>query len=288
MSRLVDSLGDSGLGRSLNRDQLERLSGCMEVQRVEAGASIMERNTPAGFIAFLLSGDVQVIKDNIKVVRLSAGNFFGEAMFSAEPIRVADIQAVGDVEIATLTADGFEELLGLHREVALRCKGFFEALHLSNQDKLQGDQTKYVALIAHNSMKPVLADFAKAYKHRLDKFPLVATGTTGAMLYQATGLLLSCKVQSGPLGGDQAIGAMIASGNISAVIFFRDPLSAHPHHADIEALGRLSDVYYVPFATNPVTAEAVLDYLEQGTHSFFANPSFDQYVSHQAAVVTGA
>ena len=215
---------------------------------------------------------------------LGDGRFFGESMFSHEATRTADVQALEQVTYAVLDTEAFERLLHAHRDVAMRCKAFFEALYNANREKRVGDQTQYVALIAHNAMKPVLVEFAKRYREQLETLPLVATGTTGTLLHRSTGLMLSRKVQSGPLGGDQAIGSLIASGNIQAVIFFRDPLSAHPHHADIEALGRLCDVYYVPFATNPSTAKAVLAQLEHGAVTHFANPNVDRYTSRQSEV----
>jgi methylglyoxal synthase len=114
----------------------------------------------------------------------------------------------------------------------------------------------------------------------------VATGTTGLILYKTTGLVLSRKVKSGPLGGDQAIGSMISTDNIRGVLFFRDPLSSHPHHADIEALGRLCDVYQIHFATNPSTAKAVLAYLtntaSESERGF--NPALKKFKQHQKRV----
>jgi methylglyoxal synthase len=285
MMHLVDALSKTKLSNFLRPEQLERLAHRMQLTQHTAGEVIVEDGSPAGFVALVLSGELHVVRNNVLVDHVAAGGFFGEAMFSTTATRTANIVAVGDVEMGILTIDEFDRLLEEDRETALRCKGYFEALYAAYQNKDEGDSRRFVALIAHNGMKPVLADFARTYKQRLEKYPLVATGTTGAMLHRKAGLLLSRKVQSGPLGGDQAIGSMIASGNIRAVIFFRDPLSSHPHHADIEALGRLSDVYYVPFATNPVTGEAVLDYLERETRSSFANPSFEQYTSRQASVV---
>jgi methylglyoxal synthase len=81
---------------------------------------------------------------------------------------------------------------------------------------------------------------------------------------------------------------MIAAGSIRAIIFFRDPLSAHPHHADIEALGRLADVYQVPFATNPATAEAILANFEIDPLVTFQNPAFTAYKKEQNQVVSSA
>ena len=104
--------------------------------------------------------------------------------------------------------------------------------------------------------------------------------------YDEINLNVGCpskKVKSGPLGGDQAIGHMISTGNIRGIIFFRDPLSAHPHHADIEALGRLCDVYQIPLATNPATGIAVLEYLSENRdkENQETNPILDQYNAQQ-------
>ncbi len=80
---------------------------------------------------------------------------------------------------------------------------------------------------------------------------------------------------------------MVSTDNICGIIFFRDPLSAHPHHADIEALGRLCDVYQVPFATNPGTAEAILKYLRSGdVHVSVANQVLDNYRRGQKKVLS--
>ena len=106
--------------------------------------------------------------------------------------------------------------------------------------------------------------FCSMQSNKLEQFHLVSTGTTGSLLFKKTSLILSRKTSSGPLGGDQTVGTTISSKNICGVIFFRDPLSAHPHHADIENLGRLCDVYQIPFATNPQNREAILDNLLSG------------------------
>ena len=282
MNHLIEVISRSRLGHYLNSSQIACLAESMDIHEVPADASILLEGAPANFIGLVLSGEAEVIHEGIRVGTIPGGIFFGESMFSDEPIRTASIRATSQMTYATLAIDAFEKLLEEHRAVALLCKAFLEALYRSNADKRLGDQKRYVALIAHNQMKPVLVEFATTYRKVLDKYDLIATGTTGSLLYNSTGLQLSRKVQSGPLGGDQAIGSLIASGNIRAVIFFRDPLSAHPHHADIEALGRLCDVYYVPFATNPVTAEAVLSQLEHGIEPRFSNPSFEKYVSGQS------
>lgn len=282
MPELVDALLESPLKLYLSRLQIEQLASFMDVHSAEPDEMIVEEGSPAAFVALIVRGRVAVVGHEIKMATLAQSRFFGESMFSHEATRTANVQALEPVKYAVLGVESFEQLLNAHRDVAMRCKAFFEALYSANREKRIGDQTQYVALIAHNAMKPVLVEFAQRNRSQLEALPLVATGTTGTLLHRATGLMLSRKVQSGPLGGDQAIGSLIASGNIQAVLFFRDPLSAHPHYADIEALGRLCDVYDVPFATNPATAKAVLAQLEHGTVAHFANPSVSNYVDRQA------
>ena len=120
-----------------------------------------------------------------------------------------------------------------------------------------------IALIAHDRKKDQMVNFAVAYKHVLQNHWLFATGTTGSRIMDATGLTLH-RFQSGPLGGDQQIGAMIAQNEMDLILFFRDPLTAQPHEPDIIALLRLCDVYGVPLATNMGTAELLIRSIERG------------------------
>jgi len=119
-----------------------------------------------------------------------------------------------------------------------------------------------IALIAHNDMKDSLIAFVKENEQRFEEFELCATGTTGKLIMENTGLTVE-RFHSGPLGGDQEIGALIPSGKVHGIIFFRDPLTPQPHEPDVNALLRLCDVYNVPLATNFGSAEAILDYLHK-------------------------
>lgn len=120
-----------------------------------------------------------------------------------------------------------------------------------------------IALIAHDNKKNDLIQFTTAYQNVFAKHSLFATGTTGQRISEATGLPIK-RFQSGPLGGDQEIGAMIAQNKMDAIFFFRDPLTAQPHEPDVTALVRLCDVYAIPLATNMGTAEMLIRGLEQG------------------------
>ena len=120
-----------------------------------------------------------------------------------------------------------------------------------------------IALIAHDRKKDSLVEFAIAYKEILSEHELFATGTTGQRIHDEVGLHLT-RFRSGPLGGDQQIGSMIANNDMDMVIFFRDPLTAQPHEPDVTALVRLCDVYHIPLATNMGTAEILLKGLQEG------------------------
>jgi methylglyoxal synthase len=120
-----------------------------------------------------------------------------------------------------------------------------------------------IALIAHDRKKDNLIQFAIAYRDILAEHSLYATGTTGLMIEAETGLPIT-KFRSGPLGGDQQIGAMIANNDMDMVFFFRDPLTAQPHEPDVMALVRLCDLYHIPLATNMGTAEILLKGLQEG------------------------
>ncbi|NPC92819.1 methylglyoxal synthase [Bacillus sp. WMMC1349] len=124
-----------------------------------------------------------------------------------------------------------------------------------------------IALIAHDRKKQDMIQLTTAYRGILQKHELFATGTTGLKIAEATGLSIR-RFQSGPLGGDQQIGAMIAQNEIDLVIFLRDPLTAQPHEPDVSALIRLSDVYSIPLATNLGTAEILIRSLEEDAFEF--------------------
>ena len=117
-----------------------------------------------------------------------------------------------------------------------------------------------IALIAHDKKKNEIIELAKKYKEVLSRHELYATGTTGTLIMGETGLNIY-RMKSGPLGGDQQIGAMLADGNIDFIVFLRDPLTAQPHEPDVSALLRLCDVQRIPLATNTCSATVMLDAL---------------------------
>lgn len=120
-----------------------------------------------------------------------------------------------------------------------------------------------IALIAHNKKKELMVDFCIAYSGILKKHKLFATGTTGSLVEEATGISVS-KFLPGPEGGDQQIGARIAYNEIDAVLFFRDPLTAQSFEPDVDPLFSLCDVHNIPLATNVATAEVLIMGIERG------------------------
>lgn len=120
-----------------------------------------------------------------------------------------------------------------------------------------------IALIAHDKKKEQMIQFCIAYEALLSPHKLYATGTTGKLIMENTQLVIH-RFMSGPLGGDQQIGALVANNELDMVIFFRDPLTAQPHEPDIAALMRLCDVYAIPLATNIGTAEVLIQALPDG------------------------
>ena len=118
-------------------------------------------------------------------------------------------------------------------------------------------QKKNIALIAHDNEKPKLIAWCKEHKAELEKHNLYGTGTTARMITDQTGLTVK-GYNSGPLGGDQQIGAKIVEGVIDFVIFFSDPLTAQPHDPDVKALLRIAQVYDIPIANNKASADFMI------------------------------
>jgi len=139
-----------------------------------------------------------------------------------------------------------------------------------------------LALIAHNAKKEDMVQLVKAHKEELAKASLMATRSTGQLVMGRTRLPVIL-MQSGPLGGDQQIGALVAEEQVDAVIFLRDPLTAHPHEPDVSALLRLCDAHGIPLATNVATAEAVLHLLAEHPEALKGHHLAAQYLEEVAA-----
>ncbi|QOL24733.1 methylglyoxal synthase [Thalassotalea sp. LPB0316] len=139
---------------------------------------------------------------------------------------------------------------------------------------------KHIALVAHDNMKADLVVWCKKYVDKLTNHALFATGTTGSLLKNETGLNITALI-SGPLGGDQQIGALITEQKVDMMVFFWDPLEAQPHDPDVKALLRLAAVWNIPVACNQASADFLI------TSSLFDQsyeksvPDYDKYIAQR-------
>jgi methylglyoxal synthase len=144
-------------------------------------------------------------------------------------------------------------------------------------------EKKRIALIAHDSKKQDLIEWARFNSDTLRQHKVYATGTTGKLLQQELGVEIT-KLQSGPLGGDQQIGAKIAEGEIDFVIFFWDPLEAQPHDVDVKALLRLAVVWNIPIACNRASADFMFSSQLMGEEYCRLLPDYETYMQRVIAV----
>ena len=136
---------------------------------------------------------------------------------------------------------------------------------------------KRIALVAHDDKKADLIDWAVYNRNALANHELIATGTTGKLLEDKLDVPVK-KLVSGPLGGDQQIGAMIAEGNLDLLVFFWDPMAAQPHDSDVKALLRLAVAWNVLIACNRSTADFILTSLLMGEDYFAHVPDYSGYL----------
>lgn len=137
---------------------------------------------------------------------------------------------------------------------------------------------KRIALVAHDHCKTFLLDWAERQKDRLSEHDLLATGTTGQLLHQRLGLPVESMI-SGPLGGDQQLGARIAEQRVDMLVFFWDPFEPQPHDPDIKALLRVAAVWNIPVACNECSADYLLSSpLMEQAHSYRI-PDYPAYLS---------
>ena len=240
-------------------NSLKKLASPNSTKKYDHGEQILSSSTASETLFLLDKGDVKLKTLSGDVVRLSAPNVIGEISFLSGLPVVADVFAEGQVSVINLKQEDFDgSLAGFSTsrdEYRLLSKlALFRTTGQYHQ--------KYIALVAHDNKKDALSDFVQKNSQLFSIMNLVSTENTSKRIEERTDLRISKHVKSGPLGGDQEVGSMIARGLIDAVFFFIDPLWAAPHSADVIALGRLCDVSNIPLATNIATAEAIIGSLK--------------------------
>lgn len=145
--------------------------------------------------------------------------------------------------------------------------------------------TKNIALIAHDNKKKDLVAWCDKHKDDLLLHKLYATGTTGMVIESVTGLTIN-KLLSGPLGGDQQVGALITEGVIDVLIFFWDPFEPLPHDPDVKALLRIAAVWNIPIACNQISADFMVESPLFNSTCERAIPDYDRYLAQRALEIT--
>lgn len=149
-------------------------------------------------------------------------------------------------------------------------------------DERDFPNTKRVALVAHDNKKADLLEWAFYNRDMLSRHELIATGTTGKLLEEKLGLPVR-KLISGPLGGDQQLGALIAEGNLDCIIFFWDPMESQAHDSDVKALIRLAVVWNIIIACNRTTADFILTSLLMNSDYKASVPDYSAYLKRKLA-----
>jgi methylglyoxal synthase len=145
-----------------------------------------------------------------------------------------------------------------------------------SSDKILMEKKKRIALVAHDNKKDDLLQWVKFNRYLLSLHELYATGTTGKIIEKELGVEIN-KLQSGPLGGDQQIGAKIAGGEIDFLIFFWDPLESLPHDPDVKALLRMAVVWNIPVACNRSTADFMVSSTLMDQEYYRILPDYESY-----------
>lgn len=220
-----------------------------------AGEVVIAAGEVPGTLILLLEGQVEVLTVMHERILLEAPAVLGEISLLSQSAALADVRALTPLRIRRISQQAWLDWGVAHPEQIASAYADLAQLAIR---RLSGRfHERYVALVAHDGRKKELIEFIRTHRAFFAKRSLIATENTGKLIEQELGLQVARRVLSGPVGGDQEIGALVSRGFVDAVFFYRDPLWAQPHQADVSALIRICEVANVPLATNQATAELI-------------------------------
>ncbi|HET97316.1 MAG TPA: methylglyoxal synthase [Desulfurivibrio alkaliphilus] len=221
---------------------------------------LIRRGEPSDRIIVLVRGTVEVILRKERIL-LTGPTWLGEIGFLGDLPAGADVRTVDEVLVYIVKR---EEIRRWGRERPESFSAFYTSLSQVAIRRLSGEfHSGYCAVIAHDARKKELLQLIGNNEEFFRRCSLIATASTGLRIEQELNLPVARRALSGPHGGDQEIGALVSRGLVEAVFFYRDPLWAPPHHADVNALIRICELTNVPLATNEATAQLLINGLMQ-------------------------
>jgi methylglyoxal synthase len=233
-----------------------------EDRQVPADEWLITAGDPPGRLLLIEHGTVVVLTRMAESIRLEAPTVIGEVSLLGQRPTMADVIAQTDIRLrqfdaATLAAWGHDHPLDYAR--------ILQDLAQLAVQRLSGHyHARYVALVAHDGRKQDLVAFVQQHQAFFEQHPLLTTATTGKQIEEQLNITIARRVCSGPQGGDLEIGGLVSRGCVDAVFFYRDPLWAQPHQADVNALVRVCEFANVPLATNDTTARLIVQGLIRG------------------------
>lgn len=225
-------------------------------QTFREGDVLIRSGEIPGKLMFLLEGRVEVMNMMQERILLDAPTILGEISLLSQSPALADVVAATPLRVRAISAEDWLAWGKRHPENLAAAYAELSRLAIR---RLSGRfHERYVAVVAHDGRKSELMDFISKHRSFFASRALLATATTGRMVEDKLGLTVARRVLSGPVGGDQEIGALVSRGFVDAVFFYRDPLWAQPHQADVSALIRICELTNIPLATNNATAELLV------------------------------
>ena len=193
---LTEALQREGnLKHSFSAEEIASLAEHLSIEEIPEEALLMKKGEPSDSMMFILDGLVQVLDGQRQIAIEKTGSFIGESLFSDEATRGADVETMEPTTVGRFSFHDFNAFLEKNQPLALKYREYFREIRRARDEQLLGenynDKRKYLALIAQNNMKASLMEFCSMHSDKLEKFPVIATETTGRMLYTTTCLFLS-------------------------------------------------------------------------------------------------